>query len=98
MHINILGCEYEVIELDVINNDEELLGFVDIKKQNIYLKENMKNDIKNQTLLHEITHAILYQCGQHDFFENETLIQVIATSYYQIFKENKMLDYFKRAK
>lgn len=87
--INILGIEYNVLEQNIIESNPELMGMIDTHLQKIYLKSNLSEDVKNQTLLHEIIHAIFQQLG---FIENEQVIQQLATSIYRVFKENNLLQ------
>lgn len=88
MTINILGIEYKIKEVDVI--DEELEGVVNGKilySQGIILiKKSLPDDIKKEVLYHEILHGILVRIGQNDLSCDEILVQGLANAIYQMFE------------
>lgn len=94
MTVNILGITYKVIQLDLIDNDTNIKGKIDFHKQTILLKKELNHDVKYQTLIHEITHAILHQLGLYTECEDEQLIQSLATGFYQVSKDNDLLTLF----
>ena len=86
--INVCGISYEIKECDnvEINNDgQETLGMLDVTKGIIYIKKDMREDIKQSVIYHEIVHAIFYNLGYSDLYENEQLVQALSNTIYQTF-------------
>lgn len=90
MKLNILGTDYAIFEISPVSRDECLLGKIDYLQNVIYLEGNLSKDAKNQTLMHEIIHAICGQLGFYDLNEDETTIQGLATGIYQVLKQNDL--------
>jgi Zn-dependent peptidase ImmA (M78 family) len=86
--INILGIEYTIVEQKIVNANNEYLGLIDTHTQEIFLKKSLPEDKKLQTLYHEVLHAIFAQMGQYDLYENEQVIQQLATAIHQLHKDN----------
>lgn len=60
------------------------MGDCDYQTQTIRIAEGVSQEMKEVTLFHEILHAVDCQLD-HD------LVELLAQSLYQVFKENKML-------
>lgn len=96
MNINILGVNYKKEEVDIIDDNFEICGQIDYHKQKIKIKKDLGKDIKKVTLLHEIIHGIFENSGQRELNTNEDLINSLANSIYQIFKNNnELIEYLK---
>ena len=72
--IDILGLTYTIEERE----EYDKYGQINHDKQIIVIDKGISDDRKEQTLLHEILHALLYQIGEPELSNNEDLIQRLA--------------------
>lgn len=91
MQVEILGVNYEIKELDIVDENPDVLGQIIYQKQLIEIKKSLPRDMKNTTILHEIVHGILFHSGKQELNKNEDLIESLSNSIYQILKSNKKL-------
>ena len=91
MQVEILGVNYEIKELDIIDENPNVLGQIIYQKQQIEIKKSLKKDMKNTTIIHEMIHGILFHSGKQELNKNEDLIESLSNSIYQILKSNKKL-------
>lgn len=88
MTLNILGVSFDVIKVPVISRDEFVKGQIDFVKNEIKIDEALTKEAHDQTLMHEIVHAICDLQGLYDIGENENKVQSLATALHQVFKDN----------
>ena len=87
MTINICGIPYTVIELDDnFSADAKHFGQADFLKARIILNKYLAEPVKQETLVHEIVHAILVHIGRADLSEDETFVQSFANAINQTFE------------
>ena len=91
MQVEILGINYEIKELDIIDEDPNVLGQIVYQKQEIQIKKPLLKDMKNSTIIHEIVHGILFHSGKQELNEKEDLVESLSSSIYQVLKSNKKL-------
>lgn len=91
MQVEILGVNYEIKELDIIDENPNVLGQIVYQKQEIQIKKSLLKDMKNSTIIHEIVHGILFHSGKQELNEKEDLVESISSSIYQVIKSNKKL-------
>ena len=91
MQVEILGVNYEIKELDIIDENPNVLGQIIYQKQQIEIKKSLKKDMKNSTIIHEIVHGILFHSGKQELNKKEDLVESISSSIYQVIKSNKKL-------
>lgn len=91
MQVNICGIKYKIKEKDVINEGDEgiVQGRIEYSKQKIFLKKNLPEQTKEETLVHEIVHGILLHTGWMDLTSNEQFVQSLSNAIYQSFKIRK---------
>ena len=88
MTINICGIPYTVIDLDDnFSADAKHFGQADFLKARIILNKYLAEPIKQETLVHEIVHAILVHIGRPDLSEDETFVQSLEGRYEQCLLE-----------
>lgn len=87
--MKILNLEYKIVEQNIIDNDNDVLGRINYITQIIYIKSNLTKEHKKIVLLHEILHSILQQLGFDEEHDNEHLIDSLATAIYQVINDNK---------
>lgn len=91
MQVEILGVNYEIKELDIIDENPDVLGQIIYQKQQIEIKKSLKKDMKNTTIIHEMIHGILFHSGKQELNEKEDLVESLSSSIYQVLKSNKKL-------
>ena len=91
MQVEILGVNYEIKELDIVDENPNVLGQIVYQKQEIQIKKPLLKDMKNSTIIHEIVHGILFHSGKQELNEKEDLVESISSSIYQVLKSNKKL-------
>ena len=91
MKVEILGVDYEIKELDIIDENPNVLGQIVYQKQEIQIKKSLLKDMKNSTIIHEIVHGILFHSGKQELNEKEDLVESLSSSIYQVLKSNKKL-------
>lgn len=82
MELNILGVTYKVMEVDVVDKREFKFGEIDFITNEIRIDRNLPKTLKNQTLMHEILHAIFQLLGME---KEESEVQSLATALHQVF-------------
>tara|TARA_Y100000356_G_scaffold69951_1_gene57593 strand:+ start:867 stop:1187 length:321 start_codon:yes stop_codon:yes gene_type:complete len=83
LEINIGGHDYKIIELPLQHEDEskELYGRHMVKENIILINEDIHQSRKEETLVHEILHAIFFNYGlEHE----ERLIDAISNGLFQL--------------
>lgn len=84
--MKICGVNYDVIETeDVFDNDATHFGQIDFRKGKIYINKDMSDDAKVETIVHEVTHAILVYIGRQDLTEEEPFVQALGNAIFQTF-------------
>ena len=91
MQVEILGVNYEIKELDIIDENPNVLGQIVYQKQEIQIRKSLLKDMKNSTIIHEIVHGILFHSGKQELNEKEDLVESLSSSIYQVLKSNKKL-------
>jgi len=91
MQVEILGVNYEIKELDIVDENPNVLGQIIYQKQEIQIKKSLLKDMKNSTIIHEIVHGILFHSGKQELNEKEDLVESLSSSIYQVLKINKKL-------
>lgn len=86
MEILVAGTPYEVQIVDVVDNDEYNWGVTVYATNTIQLKRSLNKDRMQEVLIHELTHALLFESGHKD--HNETLAQALGKTLYLMVKEN----------
>lgn len=85
--INILGIDYKIEYVNIISKECLTLGQIDYLNQEIKILDELEDDIKKVTLIHEILHGIFNQLGFEDEAADEHLINSLATALYQILRQ-----------
>lgn len=91
--IKIMATEYEVEEVEQIDKYERLLGQINYEEQKIQVDRSISEDMKKETLIHEILHGILEKLGYVDLNEDEQKVHSIASTMYLVLKENKLISF-----
>ena len=85
MKINILGVEFDVKEVDVVDKFEPKKGEINYLTNEIKIDRNMPKSLKEQVLMHEILHGLFDLLCWDEMRDNEEKVQSLATALHQIF-------------
>lgn len=79
MIINICGIEHEIIEEeDFFDSEATHLGRIEYATAKIYINKELTDDLKTNTIAHEVVHGILTHIGREDLSNDETLVTTLA--------------------
>lgn len=90
MKIRILGIDYSVREVQIINDDDTIMGLCRYQANEILIKKGLSDADKKITLIHEILHAVLGQLGFENENDNENMIKSLSTALYLVLSENDL--------
>lgn len=83
--VNIMGVIYQVNEVDVVDKEELCKGKINYLTNEIRIDRGLVQSAKEQTLMHEILHAVFDLLGLYELNEDESKVQGIATALHQVF-------------
>ena len=86
MTILICGIPYNITEYEDTFNVDIHFGQTDFKRAEIRINKDLADSIKQETLCHEILHAILVHIERSDLSEDETFVQSLANAINQTFR------------
>lgn len=88
--IKIGGTTYEVkiAEQRTVKGNNVLMGEVDYCAGSIYINEKLKDDVMEQTLLHEMFHIILRVMGREKLNQDEYFVDALSLNLHQVFRDN----------
>lgn len=87
MTVTICGIPYNVVECDdKFNADAKHFGQVDFLSAEIHINKDMADAVKEESLVHEIVHAVLVHIGRSDLSEDEIFVQSFANAINQTFE------------
>jgi hypothetical protein len=90
--IGSLDFQFEWVERLVSDHDPtRKLGTVDMQSCIIKIEKSVDQQVQLQTVLHEVTHVILSQTGQHDNIDPERVedvINAISAGIFQFLRDN----------
>lgn len=84
--ICILGITYTIKEVEYISRDYIADGEINYSTDEIKLVKSLPKDRKEQTLMHELVHAVFEGLGMNELNSNEQLVQTLSAVLYQLFK------------
>lgn len=85
MVVNICGIPHKVIECEDTFNDDVHLGMIDFKEALIKINKDASEDIKRETICHEMIHGILVHIGRDDLSLDEQFVQTLGNAIFQSF-------------
>ena len=91
--VKILATEYNVQEVEQIDKYQRVLGQIEYEEQTIKVDKNISEDMKKETLIHEIIHGILEKLGYTELNEDEQKVHSIASTMYLVLKENNLISF-----
>ena len=84
----IMGIPYPIEEKEIIGDNTDGMGVVLYHNQVIQLKKDLGKETKEQTLMHEIVHGLLYAIGEIELNSNERFVQSLSSGLYMLIKDN----------
>ena len=91
MKIKVGGIFYKVIYKRNLKDDStDVWGYVDYAQTKIYIEKKLSKQKQNQTLTHEVLHAIFHEAGLDNIANDEKIILPLGYVLYQFEKENKI--------
>lgn len=91
--LKILATEYKVEEVEQIDKYQRLLGQIEYAEQIIKIDKNISEDMKKETLIHEILHGVFEKLGYEELNDDEQKVQSISSTLYLVLKENKLISF-----
>ena len=86
MYVNICGIKHKIIECeDNFAIDEVHFGMIDFKHAAIKINKDMNEDVKDETICHEMLQAILVHIGREDLSTDEQFVQALGNAIFQSF-------------
>jgi hypothetical protein len=82
------GVYYSVVWQEVIRDDVSCLGLCDPNERIIYLKLKMSNTDIAKTMIHEICHALTFECN---FDLPHKTVYALEESIFKLLKLNRWL-------
>ena len=94
MEFRIGNMFYKVVhEEKLILNGQQCLGFIDYDSHTIKIDDKVQDSQNFKlTLIHEITHGLLYENGLHDLNTEEN-VDAISKALYQFLTDNMDIDF-----
>jgi len=88
--IKIGGITYKIIYIDTPCSED--MGRTEVVSSTICIyTRNVSKQKQEQTLVHEILHAMLHEAGLDDEVNNESLVAPLANMMYQVLKSNEYM-------
>jgi hypothetical protein len=85
MKVNICGIPHEIIFCED-NFDEAIhFGQIDYKTATIKINKDMKPEIQEETIIHEMLHGILVHLGYDEKSDDEQFVNAVSNAIYQGF-------------
>lgn len=94
--VHIGEYDYEVkLQPEIKHDDTEYLGWVDYGTTVIDLSLAEHEQLRSQTLVHEIIHVIMHQAGFSD--HSEAVIEALSHGLIQVIRENpELIEFIKQ--
>ena len=85
MEIKICGIPHKVVECEDHFNTDLHFGEIIFATGEIRINKALSDEIKEETLCHEILHGILVHLGYNDQSNDEQFVQAVANAIHQTF-------------
>lgn len=85
MKVNICGIPYDVEYCKDAFNVDAHFGQIEYKTAKILINEEMTDEMKAETLCHEILHGIFVHIGRSDLNNDEPFVQMLGNAINQTF-------------
>ena len=86
--VKIGGLKYDVLIDDTLYAKESCIGEIRHKETLIMIDNNLSDEAKGLTLIHEIIHGLLYQIANHELLNNEEFVEPFSNALYALIVDN----------
>ena len=89
--INVGGVKYDVsLKKNLIEPDshQPVWGYTDYAGSTIYIDNKLSKQHIKQTLIHELVHAMLWETGAVDGYNDEKLVNPLGNMLYSVLRSN----------
>jgi len=86
--VRVAGIEYEVIEVENMEEQFNHLGQILYTRGIIQIDRSLPPDRKEQVFIHELLHGCFYEAGYDE--QDEDMINRVSIVLYQVLKENTL--------
>lgn len=93
MTVNICGIPYKIVECEDNFNVDTHFGQIDFRTCEIRINKDITEDVKKETICHEMIHGIFLHLGYNDYTNNEQLVQALGNAICQSFEIRPSEDY-----
>lgn len=90
MKVNICGIPHKVVEYEDKFDIDCHFGQIDYKECEIRINKDMAEEVKKETICHEMIHGIFVHLGYSDYANDEQLVQALGNAIYQGFDIREM--------
>ena len=90
MTIYICGIPHTVVEKEDNFDSETHFGMIDYGKCEIVINKNIPEQLKKETITHEVIHGILLHIGRQDLSGDEQFVQALGNAIFQTFDVKKV--------
>lgn len=94
--IKIGGFDWRIVESQDVANAAEIFGQTHFRQQKIFIEPSETDQKKEQTLIHEIMHALLWQSGltlrfdKKEIITEEEIVSGLSMGIHQVLKDNNL--------
>lgn len=86
MRVNICGIPHTIVELEDSFDFDSHFGQIEYQRSIIKINKDMSQDIKNETICHEMLHGMLTHLGYTEQSQDEQFVNALSNAIYQGFK------------
>ena len=85
MKVNICGITHKVIECEDSFDIDTHFGQIDFRKAIIKINKDLDNQVKKESICHEVLHGILVHLGYDDLSSDEKFVNAVSNGICQAF-------------
>lgn len=89
-HLNIGGVKYQVIEEQDVMVAKDLLGENCARTSTMTLRKDQHPTRKLQTLVHEILHALVYEAGLDEKYQDHDIVNPLSNALFRFMRDNDL--------
>lgn len=91
--VNVGGVKYSIyLKKNLIEPDshQPVWGYTDYARSAIYIDNKLSKQHVKQTLVHELVHAMLWETGAVDGYNDEKLVNPLGNMLYSVLHSNNL--------